>query len=109
MDVLIFYSLSLQSFPPVQECVIPAHMLLLLILPPGQLSWENTEAGSNISQGQILAFGPLTPTTPCHATPPRGHLALRKRQSRAQTMFSMYVYAKVIQTPEFGIWPASDS
>lgn len=44
----IVYCISLFKFPreSPEQSVWSQHMLLLLLEPPGQLSWENTELGS---------------------------------------------------------------
>lgn len=64
--MLVFYCISLLKFPrdSPEQSVWSKHMLLLLLEPPGQLSWENTEHGSGSLLPDLSLWTPAGPQGP---------------------------------------------
>lgn len=64
--ILFFYCISLLKFPrePPEQSVWSQHMLLLLLEPPGWLSWENTESGSGSLWTDLSLWTPKGPQGP---------------------------------------------
>lgn len=58
--ILFFYRMRLLKFPrqSPEQSVWSQHMLLLLLRPPGRLSWENTEKGSGSLRPDLSLWTP---------------------------------------------------